>query len=86
MSEEKTSGFETKPLDAGRKEIVNIGRDPWLIRELSGVVKLNRPDASRLEVTALDANGNATKQLGSAEEIRLQPATIYYLISRGLNN
>jgi hypothetical protein len=82
MSEEKTSGFETKAQDGGRKEIVNIGRDPWLIRELSGVVKFKRPDASRLEVTALDANGYSTARLGSAEEIRLQPATIYYLISR----
>ena len=61
--------------------IVSIGKNPWLVKELQGTVRFKRPDAARLKVTALDGNGDALKPLGSASEIRLQPNTLYYLIS-----
>lgn len=81
MSEEKTTDFATEPAPAGHKKIASIGHDPWLVRDLDGVVKFKRPDASRLKVTALDFNGDPVKSSGSASEIRLAPSTIYYLIT-----
>ena len=51
---------------------------------------MERPDASRLKVTPLDANGYAAKpaggagvEAGNAAGIRLAPETVYYLISSG---
>jgi len=45
------------------------------------MVRLKRADAARLKVTALDHNGYPTKQTGTADAIKLQPATMYYLIT-----
>jgi hypothetical protein len=81
MSEEKPTGFRTEPAPRGHKKIVSIGHDPWLVKELDGVVKFKRPDASRLKVTALDFNGDPIKSTGAASEIRLAPSTIYYFIT-----
>lgn len=84
MSEEKTSGFRTVPADPkqeGVQRIVSIGRDPWLVHELSGTVRLRRPDAAKLKVVALDHNGYTSHNAGNASEIRLAPRTIYYLIT-----
>jgi len=80
MSEEKATGFTTEAASAGVTRIKNIGRDPWLVRELEGSVKFTRTDAARLKVTALDANGEPVKELGNASEIKLAPTTLYYLI------
>lgn len=82
MSEEKTSNFQTEPVTATEKRIVNVGTDPWLVKDLSGTVKFKRPDAAQLKVTALDFNGYPTATAGTANEIKLAPGTIYYLISR----
>jgi hypothetical protein len=81
MSEEKPTDFRTEPAPGGDKKITSIGHDPWLVKELDGVVKFKRPDASKLEVTALDFNGDAGKSIGTASEIRLTPSAIYYLIT-----
>ena len=81
MSEEKATGFRTEPAPGGDKRIVSIGHDPWLVKEIDGVVKFKRADASRLKVTALDFNGDPGKSVGTASEIRLAPSTIYYLIA-----
>ena len=80
-SEEKPTGFGTEPAVGGDKKITSIGHDPWLAKELDGVVKFKRPDASRLKVTALDFNGDPGQSIGSASEIRLAPSTIYYLVT-----
>jgi hypothetical protein len=82
MSEEKATNFQTEPAGAGARRITNIGQDPWLVKELSGTMKFKRADAGELKVTALDFSGYPAKQLGSAAEIELQSATLYYLISR----
>jgi hypothetical protein len=82
MSEEKPSDFTTEPAEAGHQRIANIGRDPWLVRTLQGTVRFKRPDAAQLKVTALDINGYRAGSVGDAAEIRLQPRTMYYLISR----
>lgn len=82
MSEEQASGFATEPAGPGLKRITNIGKDPWMTKEITGSVQFRRPDASSLKVTALDANGYPQQAVGSAENIQLQPATWYYLITR----
>jgi hypothetical protein len=81
MSEERPTGFRAEPLPSGEKRIVSIGRDPWLVREIEGVVRLKRPDAGRLKVVALDPNGDFVRSMGGASEIRLDPKTVYYLIT-----
>jgi len=81
MSEEKATSFGTEPAPGGHKKITSIGHDPWLVKELDGVVKFKRPDASRLKVTALDFNGDPGRSIGTASEIHLAPSTIYYLIT-----
>ena len=80
MSEEKTSNFQTEPVTATEKRILNVGTDPWLVKDLSGTVKFKRPDAAQLKVTALDFNGYPTATAGTAREIKLAAGTIYYLV------
>ena len=46
MSEEKSNGFKTKPAGKSGRQIVSIGQDPWLVREIRGTVRFDRPDAS----------------------------------------
>ena len=82
MSEEKSSGFQTETVSEGVKRITNIGTDPWQVKELSGTVHFKRADAAQLKVMAMDFNGYAIGACGSGEQLKLQPATLYYLISR----
>jgi len=81
MSEEKASGFATEPAGGQTLRIKSIGHDPWLVKELSGTVRFKRPDAAKLKVTALDANGCRLRDAGTAAEIKLDPTTIYYIIA-----
>jgi len=80
MSEEQASGFKTEPVDATTKRITDIGHDPWQVKALRGAVICNRPDAGKLKVTALDFNGRPLRPVGTAQEIKLQASTLYYLI------
>lgn len=81
MSEEKASGFRSEPTGKGIQRIASIGRDPWLVRELKGEVRFLRADAVNLQVTALDLNGAARRIVGRANDIRLEPRTVYYLVA-----
>jgi hypothetical protein len=81
MSEEKETNHQTEPVSATVKRIVNIGTDPWQVRELKGTVRFKRADAAELQVTALDFNGYPAGSAGTAQEIKLQPTTLYYLIA-----
>jgi hypothetical protein len=81
MSEEKNGDFQTEPAGGQLLRIKSIGHDPWMVRELKGTVRFKRPDAARLKVTALDPNGYRAKEVGAAAEIRLESATLYYLIA-----
>jgi hypothetical protein len=81
MSEEKASGFQTDAVADGVKRITNIGVNPWT-RALSGTVKFKRTDAAKLKALPLDFNGYPDGKACAADSIQLQPATIYYLISR----
>jgi hypothetical protein len=81
MSEEKATGFETETVSAKITKIKNIGRDPWLVKEIQGIVKFKRADAGKMKVTALDFNGYPAATVDFGAEIKLQPTTAYYLIS-----
>jgi len=80
MSEEKNSGFKTEDLPGGGKKILKIGHDPWLVRDIEGRIAFKRPDAASLKVTALDLNGSSGPEVGHADDLRLRPDTMYYLI------
>lgn len=82
MSEEKNAGWATEPTEPGRRKIVNIGRDPWMVRHLQGTVRFKRPDAAQLKATPLDFNGYPAGPALPAAELRLQPRTLYHLIER----
>ncbi len=81
MSEERPTGWRTEPVGNGQKRITDLGRDPWLVKDLAGTLKLKRADAGKLKVTALDENGYPGKSMGTASEFQLGPRTIYYLIA-----
>jgi hypothetical protein len=82
MTEEKPTGFTFDEIGNGLKKITNLGNDPWLFKEPEGIVWMKFPDAATMKVTALDLNGYPVKEMGSAEEIRLDPKTVYYLLKR----
>ena len=82
MSDEQETGHQTEPVGPTVKRIISIGADPWQVRELNGTVRFKRADAGQLKVTALDFNGYPAGPAGTAREIKLQPATMYYLIAR----
>jgi len=82
MSEEKPTDFQTEPVSAGVKRIINLGTDPWLVKEFHGTVTFKRPDAQQLKWTALDYNGYPETATGSCPEIKLLPRTVYYLIQK----
>lgn len=85
MSEEKSTGFRTEPVNDEVKKIVDIGHDPWLVKEVRGVVRCKRPDAGGLKVIPLDQNGNRVAQADKgglkAGAIQLRPDVLYYLIT-----
>lgn len=80
MSEEKATNFQTEPVSENVRRIKSIGQDPWLVKEFSGEVKFNRRDAAQLTVTALDFSGYPAEKAGTAQQIKLRPTTMYYLI------
>ncbi len=80
MSEERSSGFRVIPQNQIQL-IQDIGTDPWQVRELEGEIRMTRPDANQLSVTALDLNGVPVQKVGSADRLSLLPNVIYYLIS-----
>ena len=82
MSEERETNHKTEPVSATVKRIVNIGTDPWRVRELAGTVRFKRADAQQLKVTALDFNGYPASPAGNGKELKLQPTAMYYLIAR----
>jgi hypothetical protein len=83
MSEERETRHETVPVNDTVKRIVNIGTNPWQVKELVGRIRLKRPDANQLKVMALDFNGYAGRPLGTAGDIQLQTTNLYYLITPG---
>ncbi len=81
MSEERESKRREEQASRATSKITTLGSDPWLIKELQGIVRFKRPDAAKLKVTALDANGYGQAPAGNASEINLRPDVLYYLIT-----
>jgi hypothetical protein len=80
MSEEKASGFATEDARNGVKKITNIGRDPWRVKTLLGSVKFK--DGTAVQIQPLDFNGYPQGKPYRGTELRLDPATLYYLMTR----
>ena len=80
MSEEQNNGWETELLGDGKLRIKSIGKDPWVFKALNGTLRFKRADAGQFKVTALDGNGVAVADPGTAREIQLRPETLYYLV------
>ena len=81
MSEERPEDFVAEPGEAGTFRIANLGRDPWLIKELQGEVKFKRSDSSALKVVALDANGYPVGAPAEGGSVGLRPGGLYYLVT-----
>jgi len=81
MSEEQPSGWKSEPAENNKLRIASLGRDPWTIKPLTGTIRLHRPDAAKFQVTPLDPNGTPVAPPTSANEIKLRPETIYYLLT-----
>jgi len=79
MSADENFGWQTE--GTMEKTIQSVGTPPLVVRELSGSLSLNRPDASALTVTALDANGYPAEEFGNAADIQLAGDRFYYWIT-----
>ena len=64
------------------KTIWSIGRPPTLAKNFSGQIRFLRPDADALVAHALDDNGYKTLTTGVGANLKLLPATMYYLIEK----
>ena len=95
MTEEQQYGYKTQPVKhafaKGQAEVdclqvVSTGDAPICVRKFAGSVSLQRADAAKLKVAALDPNGYKTKDLPTAQgdtlKIDLLPDCLYYSISK----
>jgi hypothetical protein len=80
MSEEASTGFATEAATNGLKRITNIGRDPWRIKALNGTVRFATGAAVRIQ--PLDYNGEPVGSGYDGRELKLEPQSIYYLVTR----
>lgn len=79
-SEELPYGW-TVDRPSGTRTLSHRGTTPLMVRELSGSVRLKRPDAAGLTVTTLDANGyRVGEPVAHAQEVTLRPGALYYLL------
>ena len=80
MSEEQASGFATEDAGNGLRKITNIGRDPWQVKKLQGMLKFKSGDG--LQTQPLDFNGYPKGEPIRGAELKLGPETVYYLLTR----
>lgn len=81
MTEERNTDWQQQRVgNDGKYRVLNIGKDPWRFKAIKGSVRLNRPDAGQLKVTALDFNGYPREETGNAGKFILKPDGVYYLI------
>ena len=78
MSEEKTTHFQTEPLDGGLHRIKDVGRNPWRVRELSGSVQFK----DEVTFVPLDQNGHTLGESSIGKTITLAPHITAYLVTR----
>jgi hypothetical protein len=80
MSEERSTGFATEETGAGVKRITDIGKDPWQVKALIGSLKFK--NSNGLQIQPLDFNGYPKGTARQGPELRLEPDTLYYLVTR----
>lgn len=80
MTEEQATDFTTEDAGDGVKRIVNIGHDPWRVKALQGSVTFKGGNALRFQ--PLDFNGYAAGAATRGLELKLEPQTIYYLLTK----
>lgn len=79
-SEEQPWQWATDP-PTGKRTLTHRGTGPLMVRNFTGSVRLKRPDAARLKVTALDFNGyRRPGPPQTADAIVLRPDLAYYWI------
>ncbi len=81
MSEAHSYGYTATP-KTGQRTIKAMGNAPIVVRNLSGTVGFDIPGAANAKVTMLDPNGYAKDSFTGAENIKLRPDVIYYIIQR----
>jgi len=80
MSEEQPTGFTTEAAGNGFRRITQIGKDPWRVKRLRGIVTFKSAD--KLRIQPLDFNGRPQGQVLSGPELQLLPETLYYGVTR----
>ncbi len=80
MSEDRATGFTTEDAGNGLRRITDIGRDPWQVSRLQGMVRFK--SGGGLQIQPLDFNGYPKGESIAGGELTLAPETIYYLVSR----
>lgn len=78
MSEEKASGFQAEAATNGLKKIVDIGRDPWLIKDLQARITLKKA----AQFQRLDFNGYPVGEKQTGNNIEAPRDAIYLLLTR----
>jgi hypothetical protein len=78
MSEERATDFGTEEVGNGVHKITNIGRDPWQVKTIRGVVKFKSP----VQVQPLDFNGYPAGEKKTGANVTLSPDRTYYLLTR----
>jgi hypothetical protein len=82
MTEDANEGWTTAAAGDGLKRITSLGGPPIVVRNIDATVTIKRPDAAKLAVTALDANGRKRGELRGGGTIKLLPDCLYYLVTR----
>ena len=83
VSEERPTGFAAVDAGNSMKRIADIGRDPWRVKALQGLVVFR--GTGPLQIQPLDFNGYPTGATSHGAELKLAPETIYYLVTRGVS-
>lgn len=82
MTEDRNTGWETRGQQ--RKQIVQTGGPPMIVRQPTGRVTLRRSDAAALKTWALDLNLYPKQQIDAAADdaigFDLRPDRLYYAI------
>lgn len=77
MSEEQPTDFAATE-NSGLKKITNLGRDPWLVKNIRAKIRFN----TQVVIAPLDQNGYPGAQSSKTSEMTLDSSTIYYQLVR----
>jgi hypothetical protein len=78
MTEQQNSGWRASKGNDNLYTIDDFGAPPMQVRQIQGLLSLGES----LKITRLDLNGYVASEATLASELRLDPATIYYILER----